>query len=61
MIGSTYAVIMGPSSLEVPKPPMSINTFSVVFFAVGCTLVPALEKLKGTLRKEHSECETTSI
>ena len=61
MIGSIYAVIMGPTSLEVPKPPMSISTFSVVFFVIGCTLVPGLEKLKETLRQEQSECETTSI
>ncbi len=61
MIGSIYAVIMGPTSLEVPKPPMSISTFSVAFFVIGCTLVPALEKLKEVLRQQSNECETTSI
>ena len=50
MIGSIYAVIMGPESLEVPKPPMSIHTFSVVFFVIGCILVPGLEVLKKVLR-----------
>ena len=58
MIGSIYAVIMGPSSLEIPKSPMSIDTFSVVFFAVGCTLVPALEKFKSVLK--HKNIETGS-
>lgn len=55
MIGSIYAVIMGPKSLEIPKPPMSIETFSIVFFAVGITLVPALEKLKALLKNKNIE------
>lgn len=46
MIGSIYAVIMGPTSLEVPKEPMDLSTFSIEFFVIGCTLVPALERLK---------------
>lgn len=46
MIGSIYAVIMGPASLEVPKDPLSIHTFSIVYFVIGYTLVPGLEKLK---------------
>ncbi len=25
MIGSVYSVIMGPTSLEIPKPPMSVQ------------------------------------
>ena len=55
MIGSIYSVIMGPTSLEIPKPPMSIETFSIVFFVIGCVLVPALEKLKSSLK--HKELE----
>lgn len=52
MIGSIYAVIMGSKSLEVPKPPMSISTFNIVFFTIGCTLVTLLEKLKYILRNK---------
>jgi len=55
MIGSIYSVIMGPTSLEVPKAPMSISTFSVVFFVIGCVLVPALEKFKSILENKNSE------
>ena len=57
MIGSTYAVIMGPKSLEIPQAPMSISTFSIVFFAIGCTLVPALEKLKIVLKNKNIETD----
>ena len=55
MIGSIYAVIMGPESLEVPMPPLSIDTFSIVFFIIGCTLVPALEKVKSILEGKYSD------
>lgn len=57
MIGSIYAVIMGPTSLEIPKEPMSMPTFSIVFFAIGCILVPALEKLKTVLKHKNEEPE----
>lgn len=57
MIGSMYAVVMGPKSLEIPQAPMNISTFSIVFFAIGCTLVPALEKLKDVLKHKNADCE----
>ena len=57
MIGSIYAVIMGPKSLEVPMPPLSISTFSIVFFIIGCTLVPTLEKVKSVLEEKHSNAD----
>ena len=61
MIGSIYSVIMGPTSLEIPKPPMGMSTFSIVFFIIGCTLVPALEKLKELLKNKKIESEVESI
>ena len=61
MIGSIYSVIMGPTSLEVPKAPMSIQSFSIVFFVIGCILVPALEKLKVLLKNKEIESEVESI
>ena len=61
MIGSIYSVIMGPTSLEIPKEPMSISTFSIAFFAIGCALVPALEKLKRMLKSEEIESEVEAI
>ena len=61
MIGSIYAVIMSPKSLEVPMPPLSIDTFKFVFFAIGCILVPALEKVKSTLKSKDSNVVKCSI
>ena len=61
MIGSIYAVIMGPTSLEIPQAPMSFNTFSIVFFIVGCILVPSLEMLKRFLDKSNIDEEECVI
>ena len=55
MIGSIYSVIMGPTSLEISKAPMSILNFNIVFFAIGCILVPLLEKLKELLKNKNTE------
>lgn len=46
MIGSLYAVIMGPTTLEVPVAPMSFGSFSILFFIMGGVLIFGLEKLK---------------
>lgn len=55
MIGSIYSVIMGPTSLEIPKNPMTLESFSIIFFVIGCALVPALEKLKSMLKEKDAE------
>lgn len=46
MIGSIYAVIMGPTTLKVPLDPMSFSTFNILFFVIGGALIFSLEKLK---------------
>lgn len=60
MIGSIYAVIMGPLSLEIPQAPMNVYSFNIVFFILGCILVPALEGLKVLLKNKNSELENES-
>lgn len=46
MIGSIYAIVMGPSSLEVPKDAITFSTFSVLFFIIGGVIVYGLEVLR---------------
>ncbi len=46
MIGSFYAIIMGPTTLDIPKDPISLETFSIIWFVVGILLVLGLEKVK---------------
>lgn len=52
MIGSLYAVVMGPTSLEVPKAPMDMSTFSIVYFIIGGAIIIGLERLKVQLEKK---------
>lgn len=49
MIGSIYAIVMGPTSLEVPKKAMSLESFSILFFILGGIIVYLLELLKKKL------------
>lgn len=51
MLGSLYAVFMGPTTLEVAKPAMTLSTFSFVFFIIGGAILLGLEKGKDLLEK----------
>lgn len=53
MIGSLYAIVMGPTTLEVPQNPMSIGTFSIVFFIIGGAIIFGLQKLKSVFEKKE--------
>ena len=52
MVGSIYAVIMGPVSLKVPKAPMNIDNFNVIFFIIGGILILTLQKFKDIFDKK---------
>lgn len=52
MIGSLYAIIHGPTTLDVPQPPMNISTFHIGFFILGAVILGALEFLKTHLEKQ---------
>lgn len=43
MIGSLYAIVMGPTTLKVPVDAISFNNFSIFAFVVGITLVALLQ------------------
>lgn len=46
MIGSIYAVIMGPTTLDVPKAAMTIHEFNIFFFLIGGAVILGMQKLK---------------
>lgn len=52
MIGSLYAVVMGPASLKVPQMPMNMQTFSIIFFIIGGALILGLQQLKSYFDKK---------
>lgn len=54
MIGSLYAIVMGPTTLEVPHKHLSFETFNILFFIIGILIIIGLEKLKKFLEKREN-------
>lgn len=52
MLGSFYAIIMGPQTLEVPKAPLSFDSFSILWFLVGGAVIFGLQMLKNVTVKD---------
>lgn len=46
MIGSIYAVIMGPTTLDVPQDAMTLREFNILFFLIGGAVILGMQKLK---------------
>lgn len=46
MVGSFYAILQGPTTLDVPKPAMTPETFNIIACVIGLILVLGLQKLK---------------
>lgn len=46
MLGSLYAIAMGPASLQTPQPPLSAATFRPLAFLLGVGLLVGLELLR---------------
>ena len=53
MIGSLYAIVMGPTTLAEPKPMMNFSTFSIIPFLIGGVIVIGLQLFKN--RKSRKE------
>lgn len=46
MLGSVYAVIKGPETLDTPQEALSLGTFNLLFFVIGGAVILGLQKLK---------------
>lgn len=46
LVGSLYAIVMGPTTLSVPQAPMSLSHFHVVGFLFGIVILAGLEWVK---------------
>lgn len=49
MVGSIYAIIMGATTLEPPKAPLSFSTFNIIYFIVGGLVIVGMEFAKRKL------------
>ena len=55
MIGSFYAIVIGPASLkDNPQPPMTLETFNVWFFLIGGVVIFGLQFLKTMVDKRDA-------
>lgn len=55
MLGSLYAIIMGPTTLDIPQEAMGFSTFRIIFFIIGGAVVIGLEKLKQKLEVKETK------
>ena len=46
MIGSLYAIVMGPTTLSVPKEALSFSNFNIIACLAGLAIVLGLQKIK---------------
>lgn len=55
MLGSFYAIIMGPTAISNPVEPLSWQTFHFVFFIAGGIIILGLQALKQVLEKKEAD------
>ena len=51
MLGSLYAIVMGPTTLDKPMPSMTFSTFSIWAFILGALIIYGLQGLKNLMEK----------
>ena len=51
MIGSLYAIVMGPTTLG--QAALNLSTFDIICFIVGGAIILGLEKIKQMLEKKN--------
>ncbi len=53
MVGSLYAIVMGPTTLSVPKSPMNFDNFSIVAFVIGAIIILGLQGIQVIIKKKE--------
>jgi len=61
MLGSLYSIVNGPATLKVPQPMMSLSSFHILFFIVGCALVFGLFSLKSWMAHRKGSKTNESV
>lgn len=55
MLGSFYAIVMGPTAVTNPVAPLSWKTFGFVFFLAGGIIILGLQALKNVFDKKETQ------
>lgn len=51
MLGSLYAIVVGPTTLKVPQHVMTLSDFHILWFVLGIAVMLGLEALKRRVQK----------
>ncbi len=57
MVGSFYAIIMGPTAISHPVDPLTWQSFGFVFFVAGGIIILGLQALKNVFEKKETSRE----
>lgn len=60
MIGSLYAIVLGPETLDTPQPAMTFSTFSILFFIIGGVIILGLQLLKKSMSNKNTNTSKES-
>ncbi len=52
MIGSIYAIAMGPTTLKIPQSPLSLHTFDILWFIIGGSVILGMEFIKRNMENK---------
>ena len=53
MLGSLYAIAMGPETLDIPQEHMTLSTFNVLFFIIGGAVIVGMQLAKRLTAKKE--------
>lgn len=55
MVGSLYAIVIGPTTMKTPQPALDWQSFSPLLFLVGVALVFGLQLVKGKIEARNRD------
>lgn len=53
MVGSLYAIVIGPTTLDIPKEILTLETFNIGFFILGGVVLLLIQLFKSYTEKKH--------
>lgn len=55
MLGSLFAIVLGPTTLDPPKAPLQWESFEALGFLIGLAILLGLERVKRTIMRERQK------
>lgn len=55
MLGSMYTITQGATTLETPKPAMTLSSFNLIFFIIGGVIILGMQFLKKFISDKQSQ------